>query len=90
MIFKVGDLVILSESGKKFHRANYINPIQDGQPFLLVENIINEKKVLVRVDNGTKNGVQISISIRHYRLATDSEIKIQKVKNLFIANNHNK
>ena len=79
MEFKKGDLVTLSEMRKK-QRKIYNVPKQEME-ILKIESIINKKTALVRIDN--VGGFQYSIQTRHYRLATENEIKIQEVKRIF-------
>ena len=79
MFFKVDDLIILTEDGKDFYRL----PRNELGPIYQVVRPVNTKIVYgYRLNDQTK--FNYPISIIYYRIATESEVKTYKIKNLFI------
>jgi hypothetical protein len=79
MEFEIGNLVVLNEKGKKF----FLMSSNDPGPVFIVSVVNKDSKRVYGHPLGYKAKIQNTISSRYHRMATESEVKTYKIKNMF-------
>jgi hypothetical protein len=80
MKLKVGDFVVLTERGKEFFGI----PRSELSPVYSISLICNAEKMCIHgLELSVRNKNENFMISSHYREATEKEIKVCKIKNMF-------
>ena len=79
MCFKIGDIVVLTEEGRK----HYWVPSSDFGVFFCVTSTYKDTLDVYAYQLNDEERFSHFLSSIYYRIATESEVKTYKLKNLF-------